>query len=221
MRKILILLSFGTLFLVVIFRGSRDGASPEKNANQAKHEAPQLRSESHAQYEIHNVEKKLAEESLRIAQIDEKPNETEQRLRVWAESLTTEDLRDLATHARNSRENQDRRFLATLLMGWSQKAAALEFLVDLAKSSLDPLTGPQRFGDFERVLRMQAVDGILELPMAPTQVMNALQAILNHSDQAAVVDRAQRALWFLQGMAPTPTQQDLRALKELIQSPSE
>jgi hypothetical protein len=163
---------------------------------------------------------KLREESLKIGKVDGDPEETEKKLQAWARSLSSDDLKELALQAISLDVPQDTRFLAVMLLGWSEKFEALSHLTDIALAEIDPFLSPNRSGDFERILRMQAVDGILKLPISAQDSERSLSSIAARSGQSSLVDRAHRALWALRGQALQPSEQDQEALGKVLQEPS-
>lgn len=175
-------------------------------------------SKSEVKAESTALEKKLHQEASLIARIDSAPENTEERLQVWARSLSADDLKQLEKKALDISQPQDDRFLAVMLMGWSEKVEALDSLEDIALSEIDPFLSPNRMGDFERVLRMQAVDGMLDLPQGPNTVQ-ALQKIASNTTETSTADRANRALWAQRGDAPAPKEQDKTALEQLLKKP--
>jgi hypothetical protein len=155
---------------------------------------------------------KLRIEAENVGKIDSAPQETEEKLQNWARSMSASDLTALKATAINVKSPQDERFLAVMLMSWSQKPSAAEHLKDIALSRFDPLLINDRGRDFEKILRMQAVDGLSDLP--PTK--NSLQDIIKYSPETYLVDRAHRNQWALQGNAQKPKAQDEVALEALL-----
>ncbi len=165
------------------------------------------------------LERKLEKEGELIGHIDSNPEATESRLKDWARTLSEEDLKQLEKYSLDRQKSEDNRFLAVMLMGWSGKAEALSSLEDVALAKIDPLLSPQRFGEYEKILRMQAVEEILSLSVPSEKKAETLQSIANRTDEQLVADRAHRALWSLRGQAPTPAEQDQKALEELLKRP--
>jgi hypothetical protein len=166
--------------------------------------------------ELSVMEKQLHHEATLIAQVDSDPEETEVRLKDWAHTLNEKDLNELKTMALNTEVPQDDRFLAVMLMGWSDQLAALENLKDIVLAEIDPYLNPNRKGDFERALRMQAIDGMISLPAHAQILATSLQNVIAKTNEAALADRANRALASINGHAPKPAEQDQAALDELL-----
>ena len=169
-----------------------------------------------AEKELSPFEKKLHQEASLIGKIDNAPEDTEERLQNWAKTLNQKDLEQLEATALNIEKPQDDRFLAVMLMGWSDKAEALENLKDIALAKIDPYLSPNRMGDFERVLRMQALDGMLDLPANSENKTATLQSIAANTNDTTLADRASRALAALNTGAPTPKQQEEKAYEALL-----
>lgn len=168
---------------------------------------------------LNPLEKKLHQEAALVARLDSAPDDTEQRLQDWAHTLSTKELEQLEQAALNTQKPQDDRFLAVMLMAWSKKAEALENLKDIALSEIDPFLSPNRMGEFERILRMQAIDGMIDLPAHDEHIERTLQAVVARTGDSSIADRANRALWALRGAAPIPEEQDRKALEELLKKP--
>ena len=168
---------------------------------------------------INPIEKKLHQEATLVGRPDTAPDDTEERLQEWAHTLSAKELEQLEQAALNIKKPQDDRFLAVMLMAWSKKAEALEHLKDIALAEIDPFLSPNRMGDFERILRMQAIDGMIDLPAHDEHIEKTLQAVVARAGDSSIADRANRALWALRGDAPIPQEQDKKALEELLKKP--
>lgn len=168
-----------------------------------------------------SLEKKLHQEASFVGRIDTAPEDTEERLQEWAHSLSKEELDQLEQAALDVQKPQDDRFLAVMLMAWSQKAEALENLKDIALAEINPFLNPNRKGDFERILRMQAVDGMIDLPVHTQNIVNTLRSVAAKTADSTIADRANRALWAATQNAPSPKEQDQKALDELLKKTKE
>ena len=165
------------------------------------------------------VEEKLRQEASLVGRMDSAPEDTEERLQKWAHTLSKEELEQLEETALDIKKPQDDRFLAVMLMAWSEKAEALENLKDIALAEIDPYLTPNRRGDFERILRMQAVDGMIDLPVHTQNIAKTLQSVAANTGDSTIADRANRALSALHEEAQSPKEQDKAALEKLLKKP--
>ena len=162
------------------------------------------------------IEMRLRNEASNVGRMDAAPDGTEVRLQEWAQTLSATELEQLEKAALNIEKPQDDRFLAVMLMAWSEKAEALENLKDIALAEIDPFLSPNRLGDFERVLRMQAVDGMIDIPGQGENIARTLQSVAASTADTTIADRAYRALASVQGEAKSPEQQDKEAMEALL-----
>ena len=161
------------------------------------------------------IEVKLRQEASHVSRMDAAPDDTEFRLQDWAHTLSAAELEQLEKAALDIQKPQDDRFLAVMLLAWSEKTEALENLKDIALSEIDPFLSPNRLGDFERVLRMQAVDGMLDIPVQGENIAKTLQSVAASTADTTIADRAYRALASVQDEVKTPKEQDEEALKRI------
>lgn len=163
-----------------------------------------------------NFKKTFAMRAHQLAQIQEDPSKVELELRDFARSLSRENLKELAELAADIRNNQDERFLAVTLIMWSKNPESSSQLIEIASLDFDPMLSPGRAGDFERILRMLAVEGLLEVPGSNQEKQVWAQKILSKTTLTEVSDRTHRLLWSLEGRAQSPAQQDETALTKLL-----
>lgn len=159
----------------------------------------------------------LKEEAQNLSRLHEDPTSIELGLRERALQLTKAQLLELKDFSLDSRHDQDQRFLAVTLLAWSNQAEAAPHLEAIASSEYDAILNPDRLGDFEKVLRLRATEGLGEISI-PNELRSQLaQHILAKSPYPVIADRTHRLLWSQQGLAPKPEEQDLEALGKMIQ----
>lgn len=166
---------------------------------------------------ISNFETQLKVAAEKIAHLDSDPQKTEEELKAFSKNLEPADVQKLFKIALNRESPQDLRFLSVMLLGWSEFEGASQLLEDIATEDIDPFLSPDRQGDFESVLRMQAVEGLEGLSLGSSQHQKHLQNIISKSSSTLVIDRAQRALWASAGNADSPREQDEKALKKVLE----
>ena len=154
--------------------------------------------------------------SLQIAALNDDPVQTEIELHKHAQKLSPNDFPLLQKMALDRNEKQDQRFVAVTLLALSNQIQSADHLKNIALTPIDPYLSVGPNADFEKVLRMRAVEGLGEIPLNSNELSNYLSQIISSSDITLIVDRAQRLNLAYQGLAPTPEQQDQEALKKLL-----
>ncbi len=157
--------------------------------------------------------------SKEIGQIQNDPVAAELKMRADAQALLENDYALLEKMILDSTLNQDDRFVALTLLSWSNNPTVASTLVGIATSPFDPLLNPNQKGDFEKILRMSAVEGLSEIPLQPDQKIRYLNQIVAKSELEPVADRAMRSLWAEQKLAKSVVDQDQEALKKLLSPP--
>lgn len=157
--------------------------------------------------------------SREIGQIQNDPVAAELRMRAVAQSLNQNDFAQLEKIILDTSLNQDDRFVALTLLSWSKDSTVAETLVDIATTPFDSILNPNQKGDFEKILRMSAVEGLGEIPLQPYQREEYLNQILEKSELEPVADRAMRSLWAEKKLAQSAADQDQEALEKLLSSP--
>jgi len=131
-------------------------------------------------------------ESKRVGKIDPDPKLTEKRLSAAALDLSAEEISWLGSQSLDATLDMDARFFATYLVGLSPSEASLATLKKIATSAVPQLKNERRMQE-ERVLRMQAVEGISHkcpLPSAKDELLEIVSV-----QDPGVRDRAHRALY--------------------------
>ncbi|MEN0059498.1 MAG: hypothetical protein AAGB31_11735 [Bdellovibrio sp.] len=214
------LLIFGGIWLLRTdyFRGS-EGASNVHSSQVISAASPSF-VKSEGESNSVDLPSWLKQESAKLAQVQEDPAKVEQSLRQQARQLTLPQLQLLRERSLDLDVAEDERFLALTLIAWSEQREARSLLEQISLVPVDPFLSPGRKGDFERVLRMQAVEGLQDLALSSTELQNSLRHIISRSGEAMTTDRAHRLLWSSQQRAPSPQEQDKAALKKLLQRPA-
>ena len=157
--------------------------------------------------------------SIDIGKIQNDPVVAELRMRTAAQDLPKSDYSVLEKIILDTGLNQDDRFVALTLLTWSNNANVASTLVKIATSGFDPVLNPNQKSDFEKILRMSAVEGLSEIPLQPFKRIQYLNQILVQTELEPIVDRAMRSLWAEQKLAMSVVDQDKEALKKLLSSP--
>lgn len=134
-------------------------------------------------------------ESKRIGQVDPDPALTEKRLRAAAKELNPDEVAWLGDQALDPENSMDARFFATYLAALGSSEAGVATLRRIALSPVPPSKNERRVEE-ERVLRMQAVEG-LGRSCALTSAKDSLLDVVSAADEI-VRDRAHRALYACQ-----------------------
>ncbi len=158
----------------------------------------------------------LQKEAALIGRIDSQPEDTLERLQKWAQNFNYNQINELQKIALDIQKPQDDRFLAVMLIGWSRKPEALENLKVIALAKVDSFLSPNRLGDFENIIRMQAIDGMISLQARTEDLLETLKIVASKSDDSNIADRSHRAIWATLGQAKKPEEQDKKALEEIL-----
>ncbi len=165
---------------------------------------------------IEKLNEKLARAAQQLSQLQNDPSQVELELRNWAQALDESELFQLQELSVNRQADQDLRFLAVTLLSWSKNSSAGNLLTQIAGSSFDEILNPGRLGDFEKILRLRAAEGLGELSISIEDKKSLVRQILDKTPYTEVADRAHRVQWNLDGTAPTPEKQDQEALEKLL-----
>lgn len=157
--------------------------------------------------------------SVEIGKIQTDPVTAELEMREAAKVLSEKELDELEKLVLDTGLNQDNRFVALTLMSWSKNSKVATSLVNIATSTFDPILNPNQKSDFEKILRMSAVEGLNEVPLQSLERVQYLNQILAKSELESVADRAMRSLWAEQKLAKSAVDQDQEALNKILSPP--
>jgi hypothetical protein len=158
-----------------------------------------------------NFAVQVQEEAAAIAQLNDRPEEVQKRLKELADKMQESDVSSLQQNALNPNLNGDQRFLSVYILGESALTKAQESLEAIATAPI-PETHEGRMTAQEEIIRGHAVESIRHA--------ETLKRVLARSDNAFINDRAQRNLLYLEGKASSPEQQDQEALTQLLKKNS-
>ncbi|MFN9066367.1 MAG: hypothetical protein ACK5V3_04005, partial [Bdellovibrionales bacterium] len=167
----------------------------QKKLNPSSHEPVLKKIDSGISNEKFDIQ--LSRASQQLSQLQEDPVQVELELRQWAQSMSQQELSRLEDLSFDRQVHQDLRFLAVTLLSWSKNSAAADLLTNIAGSSFDEILNPGRMGDFEKILRLRAAEGLGELSISTEDKKNHLHSILNSTPYTEVADRIQRLRWSL------------------------
>lgn len=168
-----------------------------------------------------SFEDKLQSEVQKISQLQEDPRSVEDGLKEFSRDLKREEIKLLYEASLDLQKPQDERFLAIMLLSWTEKTEVAPLLENIAISEIDPYLNPGRKFDFEEILRLKAVEGLSDLKLKPEMHQQHLKSIIRKTSNSQVADRAHRALWASQGQAESPEKQDEEALKKILEKSSQ
>lgn len=227
-RPFLIIASVATLVVAALFwpQDREDSDSPIQRGSIEQSEKPPVAPEANqvptsrepiAPETLKNHEefaKRFAAESAKLSATQKDSDALARDLDILASQLDEKKLRFLANTIKDHQADGDQRALAVDLMARNHSGLAAELLADFASSPSPQLNEPRR-QEFEVLLRGMAVEGVMQA-QEPTQAIRLLNNISSKTDSKFLNDRAQRALRHLSGQAPSPEQQDKKALEKLI-----
>lgn len=159
------------------------------------------------QQEQKNFEALVKDEAAAVAQLNDHPEEVQQRLKDLADKMQDVDVPVLQKDALNPNLNGDQRFMSVYILGESALAKAQESLEAIAVAPI-PNVRDARLMSQEEIIRGQAVESIRH--------PETLKRVLAQTDNGFINDRAQRNLLYLEGKASSPEQQDKEALTQLL-----
>ncbi len=134
-------------------------------------------------------------ESQRIGKVDPDPALTEKRLTGAAKDLRPEEIEWLGAQALDTGSEMDARFFAAYLTALAHSETAVGVLKKIALTPIPKSKNEMRMAE-ERVLRMQAVEGISRNCGLPSAKDDLLEIVAVEDE--AIRDRAHRALYACQ-----------------------
>lgn len=192
------ILDSSTLQPVFPFNSSVRNSSSETQSHVASSESFHLRFQKELQF---------------LGQVDPHPEETEKKLQSWAEALNDKELKELESLIKDSHRSGDERMLSVYLLSRNQTETATSILETLVLSSF---RAKEVEISLPTVLKMQALEG-LETRLNKTEALQSLSRLEVQLKDRDLLDRVHRSVWHLRHQAPSTKEQDLRALRQLVQ----
>ncbi len=160
---------------------------------------------------------KFKAEVSQIAQLQSDPENVQKRLQALSKTMSSQDVQALYEIISNDKNDGDQRALAVEILSLRNDAASLNVLQNFVASN-NTVNGTKwdRSKEFETVLRAQAVESIAAFPQKEIAI-STLSFLKSKVDESFLSDRIGRATAYLQGLAPTPEDQDNTALKKLLE----
>ncbi|MGE4234718.1 MAG: hypothetical protein AB7F43_15520 [Bacteriovoracia bacterium] len=160
---------------------------------------------------------KFKAEVSQIAQLQSDPENVQKRLQALSKTMSSQDVQALYEIISNDKNDGDQRALAVEILSLRNDAASLNVLQNFVASN-NTVNGTKwdRSKEFETVLRAQAVESIAAFPQKEIAI-STLSFLKSKVDESFLSDRIGRATAYLQGLAPTPEDQDDAALKKLLE----
>jgi len=159
--------------------------------------------------ETKNFSDMIEKEAASVSQLNDRPEEVEQRLKDLAARMKDEDVSVLQEKALNTNLNGDERFLSVYILGESSLGKAQESLERIAETPL-PKMQDSRLMNQEEILRGQAIESLRE--------PESIKRVLTRADNKFLADRAQRTLLYREGkISASPETQDQQALTKLLE----
>jgi hypothetical protein len=161
----------------------------------------------------------LAKEAENVGKTTDDPQSAEKRLKEFADTLKSEDLKDLAARAVDPKTGGDERFLSAYLLGLADSAGAEDAqnaMISVAGSAVPqlPLDSPVRA--MELSIRAEALEGMAKFRDDPGARAKLTELIQQLKDPF-LADRAHRVLYALdhggEGVVPA---QDAAALQKML-----
>lgn len=146
-----------------------------------------------------------------IGRPDENPEQTMAVLKARAESLGTQDIRDLEQWALETDRSGDERFLAVEMLVMNPR---LESAQSLGRILMSPEPSRAAEPALENILRARAVEGLGLHPRR--EATRILRDSLYRVSDRSLIDRGERVLTARRGAAPSAMDQDRQALHSLL-----
>jgi hypothetical protein len=162
--------------------------------------------------------KRFKEEVFQISQLQDKPEEVEQRLKGLAKLMGQSEVEALYEVISDEQNNGDERAMAVELLSLKNDTASLMALQNFVGNKKN-VSGKEwnRKKELETVLRAQAVEGIAGYPEKEIAI-STLSFLQSRVDDKFLNDRIGRATTsILSGNNKTLQQQDDEALKKLVE----
>lgn len=154
--------------------------------------------------------------TLKMSSLTENPERIDQEITELAISLNEKELESLTVNIKSKNSSGDQKLLAAELISRSQLPKSISLLEDLIKTDSNSISQNPAIQQEFQALQMLAIEGFLQKPELKTQAQRALNELIQSTDNNRLQDRLHRSLWALSGKAPSPEQQDLKALEEVL-----
>ena len=151
-----------------------------------------------------------------VSQLQDDPEKVEQRMKILAESMTDDDVRQLSEVLTNKKNNGDKRAMAVEILSRNQSNESLKQLENFIRKNESPAEKWSREREFESVLKAQAVEGIAAFPQKDVAI-SSLTALDQKIEESFLKDRIKRSVASLKNQAPLPEKQDNDALEKLVE----
>lgn len=194
-----------------------------KSKNQLNHNANHLNAnesiknlESNTTSKENQFDSEFKAESRNIAELQDNPQAVEIKMNQMAQSMKSEEIRQLASVIKNKNQEGDQRAMAVELLSRNNSLDALNTLSDFVVESSEGLRPDSNDKEFESVLKAQAIEGISTYPQKDI-ALNYLNQLAQKVDESFLKDRIFRSRENLLGRAPAVNEQDEKALKQFVE----
>jgi hypothetical protein len=151
----------------------------------------------------------IRKEAETMSQLNDSPEEVQQRLRDLADKMGDQDVVVLQEKALDPQLNGDERFLSVYILGESKLKTAQESLEAIAATPV-PTLKESRLTAQEEIIRGQAIESLRE--------PESIKRVLGKADNKFLADRAQRTLLYREGkVSSAPEKQDQQALGKILE----
>lgn len=186
---------------------SKTEGHPSGNSLSSQPETSQMRPHDPAQNSASNIPSQPT-----TTYLSDTPEIEEQKIIERASKLSPKEIQDLKVNSLDTSLNQDLRFESIYLLSQNPKAAK-----ELAEIVLTPIPDSlkNRLLDFENILRAQAIEGI-QNSNNKIHSQKILAEIIKKSDNTFLIERSQKAQFYLQNGGDDLETQDQKKLKATI-----
>ncbi len=154
----------------------------------------------------------ISDEAYAISQLDEHPDQTEQKLKDVALSLEESELQQLKSKALDRKNNGDDRMLAVYLLSLSQHPHSVTLLEEIALADSED---SMESVELKQIIRAQAIEG-LQNRENKEQAVKSLNSLAKQLKDSVLLERTQRALSHHLHGTPKVEDQDKKALEALV-----
>lgn len=237
-KKIIILISMGlTLVGLIFFKFKIDSSNLSKlenesvktpqnfdsNSNQNQISKKPLSKENTTESKNptndnppHSFKEQFTQISHNIGKTSNNPEAEDAKISELALYITPDQLNELYEVVTSKYSNGDEKLLAIELMIRSPLNDTINMLKEFAKTPLNQITSSSSLQNEGRALQMMSVEGLAHKSDNKPEARRALNDIAQSTQDSALNDRVQRALWALDGKGPYPEVQDEEALKKVL-----
>jgi hypothetical protein len=154
--------------------------------------------------------------SKRIGGLTRDPAAMDNEITNFAKALKQEQIKLLYQIVISTYQTGDEKLTATELLVRSNHPTTISLLTGIINADPAKISSALPIQQEYKAFQMLAIEGLATKAKAAPEAKRALNELVSKTTDSQLLDRIHRGLWALDGRAPSPEEQDMAALKELL-----